>query len=121
MPTANQDFGQFGEKIAERYLKKKGYQILAHHYTTRWGEIDFIACDQKELVFIEVKSRRTPSYGLPEEAVTPNKLNHLIKAIYDYLSNHDLSETDCRIDVISVFFNSFNKAPLIKHFKNISF
>ena len=121
MRTINQEFGHQGEQMAEQYLKKQGYLILDRHYTTRWGEIDLIAQDKKELVFIEVKSRKTKSFGLPEEAITEEKLSRLIKTIYRYLQENDLSEKNHRIDVILILVSREKKYPTIRHLKGISY
>lgn len=119
MRTKNQEFGRQGEQRAEQYLKKQGYLILDRHYTTRWGEIDLIAQDKEELVFIEVKSRKTRTFGLPEEAITEEKLNRLIKTIYCYLEENDLSERNHRIDVILILVSQDKKHSVIRHLKSI--
>ena len=63
-------FGNKAEKLAERYLKKKGYKILDRQFVTRYGEIDLVAREGDEIVFVEVKARRSTAFGYPEESVT---------------------------------------------------
>ena len=57
-----------GERMAAGALVKRGYQVLEHNFRCRYGEIDIVAEEGADLVFVEVKTRRGQSYGLPEEA-----------------------------------------------------
>ena len=78
--------GQSGEELACAYLVQQNYQILERNFTCKQGEIDIIAFDNKnkELVFIEVKSRTSAKYGLPSEAVGKNKKRHIIRVAKYY-------------------------------------
>ncbi len=71
--------GSWGEEIAENYIKKKGYSIIERNFRCKLGEIDLIAYDGKQLVFIEVKTRQNQKYGLPCEAINTAKMRHLKK------------------------------------------
>lgn len=66
-------FGQRGESLTCKYLKKRGYRILERNYTTAAGEADIIAYKDGIYAFVEVKARATDAYGLPSEAVTREK------------------------------------------------
>jgi len=112
------NLGNLGEWVAGQYLKNRGYAILNNHYTARWGEIDLVVQDQKEIVFVEVKSKSSKRFGMPVEAVTEQKLSRLIKTIHCYLQEERLNELKYRIDVISIIFSSF-MPPAIQHFKNV--
>lgn len=79
------DSGDIGEKYAEEILKSKGYKIIGKNFRSKFGEIDIVAQDGDELVFVEVKTRWSKRYGKPEEAVTKRKLNRLKKTIEYYL------------------------------------
>ena len=68
------EFGNTGEDIATEYLEKQGYIILERNFYCKQGEIDIIAKDKNEVVFVEVKSRSDVGYGLPSEAVTKQKI-----------------------------------------------
>lgn len=93
--------GKLGEDYAVKLLKVKGYKILTRNFRSRFGEIDVVAQDGKELVFIEVKTRWSKNFGNPEEAVTPLKLRHLIKAAeYFKLMNPKTPEI-MRFDVVA--------------------
>ena len=72
-----QKVGRTGETMAVRFLKKKGYKIVAQNYTTPLGEIDIIATDRKRIAFVEVKTRRSNRYGNPKYAITPKKMRKI--------------------------------------------
>ena len=102
--------GEEGEKIAVRYLKSKGYIV----YQTNWRfgklEIDIIAEDGQELVFIEVKTRSSETYGRPEEAVDDVKETAILNAADFYVRDFNL-EIEVRFDIISVLMNK-NKSKI---------
>jgi len=99
----NQEIGKLGEDIAVNYLKQKGYKILDRNFECRQGELDIIALDKKEIVFIEVKTRTSNRYGLPSEAVNKIKQKHMLQSIKYYLYTRNLSDEFVRIDVIEVY------------------
>ncbi len=110
-----QDFGQNGENIAENYLKSIGYLIINRNYRCKQGEIDIIAKDNDEIVFIEVKTRSSIIYGKPAEAVNNYKQNHIKKAAEVYIYFNQLENFYIRFDVIEVFL--CNKKYKINHIK----
>ena len=78
------NLGQKGEKLALGFLKKRGYKILQTNFHSRFGEIDIIAVDNSNshdpvLAFIEVKTREDNQFGTPQEAITPWKIDRMIK------------------------------------------
>lgn len=111
------EIGRFGEGKAVKYLKRKGYKILERNFFSRYGEIDIIALDKKEIVFIEIKSRTNSLYGNPAEAVTNNKLNHIYNTAKYYLYIHNLLNKPVRIDVIEIYIK--NKKININHLKQV--
>ena len=106
-------FGNSGERVAKEYLQKKGWHILQEQYRTRFGEIDLIAKDKDEYVFVEVKTRRSAENGYPEETITANKLRHIAASAEEYLSVHHVSDAPFRIDVIAIMITS--SVPDIHH------
>lgn len=96
--------GKKGEIIAQKYLVNNGYEILASNYYTRYGEIDIICEKDRELVFVEVKTRRSTSYGTPEEAITKQKIAHLRKAAFIYLDKEGRNYKALRFDVIGILW-----------------
>jgi putative endonuclease len=102
MSQARQKVGRWGEDYAVRFLEGKGYEILARNARTSYGEIDIIARQDVELVFVEVKTRRSTSFGYPEASVGERKQVHLRSSAQAYLEEHpDLGE-HWRIDVLAV-------------------
>ena len=97
-----QAIGRWGEEVAARYLTEQGYRILSRNYRTPAGELDIIAHEGDAIVFVEVKTRRTSSFGPPQEAVTPAKAAHIIAAAQHYLQDTAQIEGNWRIDVVAV-------------------
>ena len=97
------EIGKLGENLAVQYLEKMGYKILERNFECRQGEIDIIALDKEELVFVDVKTRKRFMYGMPREAVSDIKQKHLFKAIEYYLYKRNLENEFIRIDVIEVY------------------
>lgn len=116
MFKTNIQTGKQGENIAADYLKKQGYKILeTNKRFSRFCEIDIIAQDRDTLVFVEVKTRSSNKLGVPEEAVTRDKYNHIKTGLFTYLKeNPDYKKY--RIDVISIILKPKVE---IKHLKNI--
>lgn len=102
--SSNTEKGKAGEKIAVDYLIEKGYKILDVNWRFDHKEIDIIACTDKEIIFVEVKSRKNITFGLPEEAITAIKENNLIEAAEAYLEQNDI-QLDARFDVITLINN----------------
>lgn len=95
--------GQRGEDLAASYLQRKGYKIIHRNYKTLIGEIDIIARDRDDLVFIEVKTRESLEYGQPFEAVNKNKKRKISNVAMLYLKRlKDIPP--CRFDVVSVYY-----------------
>lgn len=103
MLNRKQQFGKSGEDLAARHLSKNGYEILCRNYRTRFGEIDIIAKNGGFTVFIEVKSRRTATFGHPKHAVTPEKQVRISKAALYYLKMTDQPRIRARFDVVTIF------------------
>jgi len=91
-----------GENIALQFLKKKGYRLLEQNYRTRYGEIDIIVQDKDDIVFAEVKLRRSLKYGTPQESVTLSKQTHIVKAALQYMKAKGLAGSNMRFDVLTV-------------------
>ena len=99
----SQEKGKWGERIAARYLKCKGYQVVACNYSSRYGEIDIIAKDTQYIVFVEVKTRGG-SWGTvisPAEAVTWTKRKKMIQTALVYLSKYP-TKVQPRFDIIEI-------------------
>jgi putative endonuclease len=112
MTDERQELGKIGENLAADALCKQGYTILIRNYRCRYGEIDIIGKVHDTLVFIEVKTRRSQLYGLPEEAVTVRKQRQIIKGAQHYLAEHNLFDYNCRFDVVSVLLDECKPAHI---------
>ena len=110
-------FGNIGEEISSKYLEKIGYKIIKRNFSCRQGEIDIIAKDKNEYVFVEVKTRRNIVFGIPREAVNDNKQKHIFKSTKYYLHIHGLDNAYVRFDVIEIYFLK-NKYK-VRHLKNV--
>lgn len=110
-----QETGKSGEDIAVEYLEKKGYTIMERNFKCNQGEIDIIAIDKQEIVFVEVKTRSNKNYGLASEAVNKQKKKHLVGAIKYYIYVRNLENDFIRIDVIEIYIN--DKKAYINHIK----
>lgn len=105
--------------MIESYLSEKGYEILERNYQKKTGEIDLIAetPEKDEIVFIEVKTRKTGTYGRPEEAVDQRKLKKIEKTALYWLQENKKTDILWRIDILALELQSETK---ITHLKNVS-
>ncbi len=118
----NREKGNLGEDIAAEYLQKLGYEILERNYTVRGGEIDIIAKDGNELVFVEVKTRIGDDYP-GAEAVDERKCAFLISAAERFVldKNENTSDMTSRFDLVDICFPDGGGHPKVRHCKNIIF
>ena len=116
MKNLNKQVGCYGEELATSYLVKQNYKILEKNYRIILGEIDIIAFIEKTVVFVEVKTRKTLSFGLPCEAVTKKKRHKIYQIAEYYISNKNLYSLSCRFDIIEVYIQ--NKESEINHLIN---
>lgn len=101
------------------YLEQIGYRIIERNFHCRQGEIDIIAKDRDEYVFIEVKTRSNIFFGRPKEAVNEPKQKHIYQSTRFYLYLHGLNNAFMRFDVIEVYF--LNNRYKLKHLKQVEF
>lgn len=90
------------ERVVENYLIANGLQLIQRNFLCRRGEIDLIMKDQNEIVFIEVRYRKSIRHGTPEETIAPSKVRKLILTAKIYLQNNTLWESPCRFDIVGV-------------------
>ena len=113
----NQEFGALGEKYAAKYLKKQGYKILQKNYRNKLGEIDLIARDREEIVFVEVKARSADPYLSGQYAVDRKKQFHILRTAAGYLDETG-SGLQPRFDVIEAEIDrETGKLVKIGHYK----
>jgi putative endonuclease len=107
--------GREGERLAAQFLEKQGVVIVERNFRTRCGEIDLVARDKKELVFIEVKARSGSDFGSALEAVDSRKCRQIVRVAKEYLLVHDGFEEPIRFDVIGILLGD---SVHIEHIKN---
>ena len=106
-----------GEEIATNYLKNIGYKIHTRNFNSYFGEIDIIALDDNELVFVEVKTRTQNLFGQPADAVDINKKHHIYKTAEYFVLLNNLENAFIRFDVIEIYIYKNNEIKL-SHIKN---
>ena len=110
--------GQRGEAVAAKYLRRRGYKIVAHGSRGALGELDLVAVAGRTIVFVEVKTRRSQDAGHPAEAVDDDKQRRLTRLAVGYLRRHGLLEYPARFDVIAVTWPAGRGKPVIEHFQH---
>jgi putative endonuclease len=109
--------GERGEMAACGFLKEKGYKILDKNYKCKIGEIDVVAQRDGRLAFIEVKTRTSPRFGMPQEAVDPRKQEKIFKLAQWYMKEKKLEKMSIAFDVVAVLWRE-NQAPEIRLIAN---
>lgn len=94
--------GNTGESIAVKYLLENGFIILEQNFYSRFGEIDIIASDDTDIIFIEVKTRKNLSCGTPSEAVNYKKQSKIKNTALDFISQKNIVNVNFRFDVIEI-------------------
>jgi putative endonuclease len=100
--TGKKELGKKGEEVAFRFLKKNGYRIIERNYVCKMGEMDIIAKEKDTLVFVEVKTRTSITFGPPQLAVNPTKQMQLSKVALYFLKEKRLEDVKARFDVVAI-------------------
>jgi putative endonuclease len=109
--------GILGEELAAKYLIKSNYKILHRNWGLHKGyEIDIIATNGIEIIFIEVKTRRDDTFQKPEEAVNEEKIKHICMAAHGYIRKYNI-DMHYRFDIIAIVYTN-SESYKIKHIKN---
>jgi putative endonuclease len=106
--------GRRGEDLAHRFLRKRGFHVVARNYRPRSGagEIDLVAWDGGTLVFVEVKSRRSEEFGTPDRAVDQEKQDALVRAAREYARRAGVEWQNVRFDIVNVVLTD---PPSVSH------
>lgn len=127
MFSEKRQFGDWGEKVARKYLEEKGYQILESNFRKKWGEIDLVALKKKgrilpkgeSLVFVEVKTSFDNRSFLAAQNVHPQKQRRLINAARSYLKEKKISPNfPWQIDILLVGYNQSSGLCQVEHIEN---
>lgn len=101
--------------MAAACLRKEGYKIVERNYRCLYGEIDIIAMDAEDIVFIEVKSRKSDNFGSPEDAVGIIKQRKISKVALNYLQEKKLTDHNARFDIVAIrLLPQGNRVEIIK-------
>lgn len=115
----NKKIGGLGEQAAKEFLIKNGYKIVETNYFCRFGEIDIVALEDKCLVFIEVKTRTSDKYGMPQNGVNYWKKKHLELSARNYIEHKRMAEYIARFDVVEVFAKYADNNFIVENFNLI--
>lgn len=111
------DLGKLGEELAVAFLQKNGYEILETNWTFQKAEIDIIAKVENTLAVIEVKTRSSLDFGLPQDFVKPKKIQLLVKAVNEYVISKDL-DVEVRFDIIAITASKTTSLSIQKNGKS---
>jgi len=114
-----QRLGQWGEKLAQNYLHRHGYLIIATNFHSPSGEIDIIAQTNGQFVFTEVKTRKRSSLQAPEEFVDKKKLTKMGKTALDFFFKNNIETENYRFDIIAIEVDYQTRKTLIRHSKAV--
>jgi len=117
MGKSSKTIGDQGEDAACKYIEQKGSQVLERNFHSQQGEIDIVARDGDQLVFVEVKNYSYRSYGSPLGSVRKSKRESIIHAARTYLYKNKIKNRYCRFDVVAIY-RDFKGQTRIDHIKN---
>ena len=122
MTSGNQRLGEWGERQARLHLEAMGYSLVDGNFRCRAGEIDIIARQGDQLVFVEVKARRGDTYGKAEESISPARAERLAEVAEEFLRTRVDEEfdsgTDWRIDLLCLNMDRLGRLMSINHIEN---
>jgi putative endonuclease len=111
--------GVAGEALAAGWLARAGLRILARNYRCMGGEVDIVAEDRDELVFVEVRTRRRGGLVGPEESVTRRKQQRLLRAAEHYLHATNTAERPWRIDLVAIELGPTGAVQRLEHLRSV--
>jgi TIGR00252 family protein len=115
MDSRHLALGEAGEEMAARHLERLGLKIVERRVRSRRGELDIVARDGREWVFVEVKTRSGDRMGTAAEAMTRRKIGRMFRAVREYVAAHGLENEPIRLDLVAIDFNG-EGVPVIAHY-----
>ncbi|OQY46208.1 MAG: YraN family protein [Anaerolineaceae bacterium 4572_78] len=115
MSIERQKLGKHGENLAENYLVKHEYTVIAKNWRCSIGELDLVVEKDEQIIFVEVRTRRGNHFGTPEASLTPRKQAKLVELAWTFLAEHDYEAYQWRIDVIAIMLNRQWKIERLNH------
>ncbi len=113
----NKIIGNFGENLGKKYLENLGYEIVNSNFKCKQGEIDLIAKNGEEIVFVEVKTRENNKFGYGIDAVDIRKQKHIKQVAQYYIYKNNLETRGIRFDILEIYL--LHKKYYIHHIKNV--
>jgi putative endonuclease len=102
MSAAKQEFGELGERIAERWLKRRGWRVVQRRFRSGHRDIDLVVEREGTIAFVEVKARRGRQFGDPVEAVNWSKQRELARSASVWIDRHGRPTDSYRFDVVGI-------------------
>lgn len=118
MKKFNLATGKIGEQIAKKYLEKNGYKIIEQNFKTKYAEIDLVARQKNEIVFVEVRTKKGDLFGTPEDSLDKRKLRKLWLNAQGYV-NRVRWQGPYRIDAVCIVLKMDNTIERLEHYENI--
>jgi len=112
-----EETGRAGEDLAARFLRKRGFKVLRRNCRSTLGEIDLVMRDGDEVVFVEVKTRSSRTWGDPEDAVTPAKQRKVGRQAMLFANQNNLRRRPLRFDVVAVLLEE-GADPEVRHYRD---
>ena len=110
--------GALGEDLAARYLASQGLAIVERNYRCTHGEIDIVAREAGELVFVEVRTRRSDTFGSPEESITSTKARRMAACAHAYLAERGAPGRSWRVDLVAILL-SRGRVERLDHYRHV--
>lgn len=115
----NQTVGQYGEELARKYLRDRGYEIIESNVKTSYKELDIVARKKDLLVFVEVKTRTSKAFGSADESMTDKKIRNLKQAVSMYLARRKIKFGNLRVDLIAVDIDRYTNKANVSYYSDI--
>ncbi len=110
--------GDFGERVAASHLEAKGYTILERNWSVKEGEIDVIASKPREIIFVEVRTRRRNAMVTGEESIDKRKAAHMLAAAQVYIQQHPEVPDNQRIDAVVIELDAKGRVMRVEQIEN---
>ncbi len=114
MSDPRHELGRQGERLAEKYLRRRGLKTVVRRFSTPVGELDLVMLDGQTVVFVEVKTRRSRAFADPQDAITGEKIGRLARAARWFLQSRRWYDRPCRFDAVAVTIPTVGE-PEIEH------
>jgi putative endonuclease len=119
MSSGRVGLGRRGEELAARALVREGYTLVARNWRCAEGEVDIVARDGEEWVFVEVRTRRGRAFGTPEESLTPAKQERMIAVAQRYLLEQEVGQVVWRLDLVAIELDYAGRLVRLEQLENV--